>query len=509
MMKNIELTNPELRNNVSLLAQKFGYNTMEVENGICLENTRNEPAFEFVRITPSNIADAKPILERYQNEYSRAGEYVIEYSRCLKLLARIANDLSLENVEFFIRGITFCSRLKLPQLFDEAIAPIFFGTFTAGEIIVVRTSLICWGRSSFQRCLYAFSHYPDAVTNQEINSFESLRKWNRVEADDFLSVILHLAQYLFFPYVSGFIAGHGIGLKLIFIPSQPFEHTRQLFPADWMDFLRSDTELAQESGPPSKTANELFEKPQRSIYGKYVFSSPPSANSTKELMGWAIGAANALVTRLNDVTNFTVADSHEIIDPVFGQEYSHSFMHILRDAVSIIAEDSRYRNKATTFRMADIISALAENGSLKKRPDEFFRYLFSDACKQQIRRILDGTGIAALQAFADTSDNIYQNLKKVVIDSVIIPNKRQGDKISVRTSSLDSERLLDEDAFKGQVLRSLRNTQHGYFSRGDSSMRPSRFLSLIDGNTPDDFPTLGLVWTVALLASPAEFIGEL
>jgi hypothetical protein len=308
--------------------------------------------------------------------------------------------------------------------------------------------------------------------------------------------------------VSGFIAGHGIGLKIVFIPAQPFEHTRQFFPADWMDFLRSDTELALESSPRPEPVNELFEKPQRSIYGKYVFTSPPSADSIKELMTWAIRAANALVTKLNDVTNFTVADSPEIIDPVYGQEYSHSVMHVLRDAASIIAEDSRYRNKATTFRMADILSALSEHGSLKKRPDEFFRNLFGEACNEQIRRILDGTGITALQAFADTTDNIYKNLKKVVMDSVIIPSKRHGDKVSVKTSSLDSERLLDEDEFRGQVLRALRNTQHGYFSRGDSSMRPSRFLSLIDGNTPDDFPTLGLAWTVALLAAPAGFIGE-
>jgi hypothetical protein len=142
-MKILELPNPELQKNVSSLAQRFGYKTMEQENGICLENALNEPPFEFVRITPSNIGDAKPILERYQKEYSNTGEYIIEYSRCLKLLAGIVNNLSPETVEFFTRGIAFCTRLKLPQLFDEAVAPIFFGTFAAGEIVIVRTSLIC------------------------------------------------------------------------------------------------------------------------------------------------------------------------------------------------------------------------------------------------------------------------------------------------------------------------------------------------------------------------------
>ncbi len=109
---------------------------------------------------------------------------------------------------------------------------------------------------------------------------------------------------------------------------------------------------------------------------------------------------------------------------------------------------------------------------------------------------------------AEASNQIYDNLKRIVLDSVFIPSKRLPDGILVKKSSLKTEQLTGEDEFCGHVLRALRNTQHGYFTRRDKSFRPSRFLSLIDGNTPDDFPTLGLAWTLALLASPSDFIGD-
>jgi hypothetical protein len=185
-------------------------------------------------------------------------------------------------------------------------------------------------------------------------------------------------------------------------------------------------------------------------------------------------------------------------------------MHVLRDAASIIAQDSRYRNKATTFRIADILSALAEQGSLQTRQDEFFRELFGgSAGRPNTKAILYETGVGALKIFADTSNLVYEALKTTILDSIFIPNKRQDQKVVIKSRSLNSERLIGEDEFCAQTIRALRNTQHGYLTRGDShSSRPARFLSMIDGNTPDDLPTLALTWVLALLASPSKFIGD-
>jgi hypothetical protein len=508
-MKKLNFSNYDVEQKLASISQQFGYTAVEKENAVWVSNSLQEPAFQSVRITSNNIADASLILDAYEKEYSSTPEIVISYDRCLKLLSNIATEISPDNVEFFQRGITFCARLKLTKLFQEAVAPIFFGTFAGGEIFIIKTTFAYLKRAGFNRALYALSHYPDSILSRETKGFDSLRNWNSIEADEFLSIILQITLHLFFPYVSGFTTGHGIGLRFVFLPTKAFEYTRPFFPADWMDFMRADTELAEERGAPLEEPDNMFKKPSRSIYGKYAFEIAPSFKVTTELVDWAIESANTTISRLYDVTNFVAGTSNQTIDPIYAQEYSHSFMHVLRDAASIISEDSRYRNKATTFRIADILSAIAEQGSLRKGQDEFFRDLFSCAAgKPTIKQILYRTGITAIKDFADVTDKIYENLKNTLLESVWIPGKRQLGGISVRRASLSSEEIVGEDEFCGLVLRALRNTQHGYFTRGDRYSRPSRFLSLIDGNTPDDFPTLAIAWILALLVSPTDFVGD-
>jgi hypothetical protein len=508
-MKKLNFSNHDVERKLLSISHQFGYAAVEKESAVWLSNSLHDPPFQSVRITSSNIADAAPILDAYEKEYSSTPEIVIPYDRCLKLLANIAVKISPDNVELFKRGIMFCPRLKLTQLFQEGVAPIFFGSFGGGEIFIVKTTFAYWKRAGFNRVLYTLSHYPDSVLGGEVEGLASLRHWNRIEADEFLSVILQIVIHLFFPYVSGFTTGHGLGLHFVFIPTQPFEYTRPLFPADWMDFMRAATELGEERGASLQDPENMFKKSPRSVYGKYVFEIAPSFAVTNELVDWAIKSANVTVARLHDVTNFLTGMSEQTVDPVYAQEYSHSCMHVLRDAASIICEDSRYRNKATTFRIADILSAIAEQGSLRNPQGEFFRGLFSCATgKLTIKQILYSTGITALKTFADVADAIYDNLKNTLVASICIPGKRQLAGISVRTASLDSEAILNENEFSGMVLRALRNTQHGYFTRADRSVRPSRFLSLVDGNTPDDFPTLAIAWILALLASPSDFVGD-
>lgn len=508
-MKWLDCPSQGIQEKILSMLPQYGYKGLQDGNGILIESSLSEPAFEFVRIASTNVAEANYVLERYQAEYSKVTEYVMPYTKCLEFLSKIAKEVSLENVESFKRAVMFCPRTKLPQLFNEGVAPLFFGSFAGGEIDIIKTSPSYWGRAAFKRFLYTLFHYPEAVVGGEIEEFASLKAWNSLQPDDFLAVTLRLIQYLFFPYVSGFSTGHGIGLVFVFIPPASFKHGRPLFPADWIDFMRPDTELGEEKRPPINDSSALFTKSERSIYGKYLFEQPPSVDDVRGLLKWGIQAVNDLLTKIYDVTRFPAENPADSIDPIYGQEYALSLMHVLKDAASIIAQDSRYGNKTTTFRIADILSAMAEHGSPGKRQDEFFRELLS--CKEgklKIRSILCNTGIPALEKLAQVSDQIYDNLKRVISESVFVQSKSRPDGILVRDSSLRAEHLTSEDEFCVNVLRALRNTQHGYFTRGDRAFRPSRFLSLVDGNTPDDLPTLALCWTLALLASPRELIGN-
>jgi|ERR1051326_1412050 hypothetical protein len=506
-MKKLDFSDTDIARQIISISENYGYKGIEKGGTFWIENSLDEKPFEYSSITASNLSDADAILKAYEIEYAHASEIVEYYSKCLTLLSSFAKEISLENVEYFKRGVTFCPRSKLAQLFREGLAPIFFGTCFDGEIIIIKTSVNYWRRASFNRSLYTLSHYSHEVINRQTRQFRSLSEWNSLEPDAFLSIILRLVQYLFFPYVCGFSASHGIGLKLIFIPNVPFKHERAFFPADWLDFMRAETELAGEAHEDQQF--DLSHLNRRSIYGKYYFENPPEQKSLVELMKWGIASANHLIAKIYDVTNFSAEDLDDVADPIYAQEYMHSVMHVLRDAGSIIVEDSRYRNKATVFRMADILSAIAAQGTMKKRDDEFFRELFSTSLgKLKIKNILVGTQLGALKIFSDAIDGIYDRLKKTILDSLFVTSKRQLGGVLVRTPSLTAEQFIPEDEFCVRVLRSLRNTQHGYFTRADQSLRPSRFLSLIDGSTPDDFPSLGIAWAVALLACPKDLIGN-
>jgi len=113
-----------------------------------------------------------------------------------------------------------------------------------------------------------------------------------------------------------------------------------------------------------------------------------------------------------------------------------------------------------------------------------------------------------LIAFSNILEDIYQRLRQTILDSVWVISKRTSSGILVKDNQLVSENIENPDEFTGNVLRTLRNTHHGYLTRGDQSFRPSRYLSLIDGNTSDDFPTLSLAWLLALLESPEALIGN-
>ena len=56
-------------------------------------------------------------------------------------------------------------------------------------------------------------------------------------------------------------------------------------------------------------------------------------------------------------------------------------------------------------------------------------------------------------------------------------------------------------------MRALRNTHHGYLTRGDLRNRPSRYLSITTGNTPNSLSALPGYWALALLGNPSSFIG--
>jgi hypothetical protein len=254
---------------------------------------------------------------------------------------------------------------------------------------------------------------------------------------------------------------------------------------------------------------DLDQLPPRSIYGKFVFKKYPPINDSKQFLEWGIQSSNRLARLLYDVTKFLCEDDNNTIDSVYAVEYALSVKHLFHDACLILSSHSSYQNKARAFRIADILSNLAHHGTLAIDEAKFFKDFFRcDTGLQTITDIFKNSGINCLIDLSPVITQIYANLKSTILDSVWVPGKVTGGNVYVRNRVLGSENLETEDEFTGNVIRALRNTHHGYLTRGDPNFRPSRYLSLIDGNTRDDLPTIALAWLLAFLESPETIIGN-
>lgn len=424
-MKKINFSDTDLERKALKVASQCGYKTKDDSSGRWLENSLTAAPYDYCKITSANISDARSFIDSYLRELSIPGA-LSDYNSCLKLLSRITKEISAENIEYFKRGICLCPQTKLIDLFEESIAPLFFGVFPGGEILLIKSSIAYSHRAALNRALYTFSHYPDILNyklGKDYPKFDTLFYWNNLEPSEFISIILSLIQYLYYPYVTGFSAMHGLIFDIRFILPEPIKEER-LFPDKWIDFMESKSNFAKEK---RENNTDIFEKPPRSIYNKYVHDNPPSTDDIKELMEWAIGSTNKLAIKLYDATEFLSKNNPEEIDPVYAFEYLHSIMHIFKDASSIIASEMSYPNKTTTFRVADILSCLTHCGSLNENEAEFFKGLFRcDKGRILVKEILKDTGVEVLDDFISVTDEIYENLKTTILNSVWVPNRRQS-----------------------------------------------------------------------------------
>jgi hypothetical protein len=128
-MKKINFSNRALERRFIPLASAFDYTAVENADGVWLEKKLDEAAFEHCRVTAATVPSARPLIERYVAEHTSSPEYVVHYSNCLELLSGLAKVVSPDQIEFFKRGIMFCPRIKFSELFEKAIAPIFWSVF--------------------------------------------------------------------------------------------------------------------------------------------------------------------------------------------------------------------------------------------------------------------------------------------------------------------------------------------------------------------------------------------
>ena len=177
---------------------------------------------------------------------------------------------------------------------------------------------------------------------------------------------------------------------------------------------------------------------------------------------------------------------------------------MLRDNCFILSTTSSYQSKAICFRVADILSSLANQGVFKSNESKYFKELFQIKTRDELNNIFENSQPRILKNLSAKSNELYNDLRTKIYESVWVPSKKVTNGILVG----DQQELADPDSFCSEVSRTLRNTHHGYFSRGSSTSNKTKYLSLIDGNVPDSLSSIAILWCLAFLECPDRIVGK-
>jgi len=221
------------------------------------------------------------------------------------------------------------------------------------------------------------------------------------------------------------------------------------------------------------------------------------------MISWTVDAASSLWFELTDPCNFITDGS---IDFVWAFEHLLTTDRALRLAMSALAASSSFQRISHSFETADLFAEVAHVWNPTTDPADFMKGLFNPTSGQ---RRIDSSLSGAPSPIRDVvaAASTYDDLRKTVLDSIWFGPDRKADHVLVRNRSLTGVNKEKPEDFVANVMRTLRNAHHGYFTKSDPGKRPSRYLAPITGNTPDSLSSLPLIWWLALLASPRQFVG--
>lgn len=395
----------------------------------------------------------------------------------------------------------------LTYLMNQVILPAFFSRFPLGQMQCLSSSNVIEEIRTIMTLQYSAEHHNICQADDIAGS---MRKWHSADSEQLLRGILGMAGFLWPPYVTSYVTGTYQSPILVQLdpPSKekiaPFGHV-------WSDYLRHGSEFAAEDLPLSDAFTSLEAAAHQKLsHRKRLTATPPSLDARLAFQDWLLKAVQRFLINLCDICNFTKAhDPYERIDAVFAMEHLWTIERIIKLTLQVSGTRDPSMARSLTFQIADLYETLALRFGRIKNETDFFKDLFnpSTGCGMISSRLQRIEGVGA--DLAKTCDAVYADIRDVAINSIWKKSKVDPSRTFVRVKDKSLRHEVNEpiDEFVGNLMRALRNGHHGYFTDGDKkSKRPSRYLWLVDGNTPDSIANLPILWFFAYL-SDQSFVG--
>jgi len=316
--------------------------------------------------------------------------------------------------------------------------------------------------------------------------------------------LLEVATLLFFPRQQYF-TGTRSGLLSVFIPGEPFVEDKQPFPASWRDLFTDHYDFAKgerytpdlttlaTAGPPPDSLTPILER------------ATHDASDVEQLVRWLVERYNVLAFHQTEPAEFLDGD---LVDFVTCFEHALTLDRSLRKGMSCVVSAESVIRKESAMEIADIIGELGSYWAGKKDGSERFKKLVHPVHGLALLKAALRTAPAPFDTILlDIAADIYDNLRATIIGSVFVPAKKNASGILVRNKDLSKENLESFDDFTANVTRALRNTHHGYLTNNDPSLRPSRYLALVNGSLPEAFARLGSLLALAATVDPETMFG--
>ena len=509
--KKLFFASSELKNHFVKQFESNRYDVIDsspTENYINIADDYTGQALYFEVYDKDSTIDYKMIEAHLSNFPSYDYEFPeISFGECMALINEMSVNYSHTEIDKFKKGIFYCKRERFSELLKIAFEKIFFNKFPNGKIIYVRLDGLYYKRSAMIRGIYSLENYPDIKDNpSDFNGFNTLKNWLFIESHESFDNIIQFSEYFFFPFVTAFHCDYRIGFSFIFVPDTLIEYHLGHFPRDIIDYIRTGSDFGKEKINNLDWSNEH-------LYAKYCFNQSPLFSEYYGFIIWAVKRANYFIKEHLNICNYLDKDDNSKIDPIYALEYNLSIRHLVKIGLSILSSNSSFFNKNMTFQAADILNDICNydyldpSGTLRK--NTLFKKLFNkDLIFPIISSIIDSCSFSFKDQILDITSNLYDKLNETIKDSIWLKSKVNNEDVIVRNHNNKSNNIENIPTFTSNVIRALRNTHHGYLTRNDRTKRPSRYLSIIDGNTPDNLSSITLIWLLCLLQDRDKFIGK-
>lgn len=386
--------------------------------------------------------------------------------------------------------------------------PWYFGLFPSGRILALKCNPNYEARLTALRWGNLLSIYDASEINKlKTNNFDAMHTMAELHEIGIINAkpYFQAVSNLFYPYAHSIIVG-GFGYIFVLFTDERDMIDRGPYPWSRMDIHKGARLMPGVLPPITGHANA-----KEGWMGRYVPSKDFPAAELLDLFRGFVAKFNHSLRMRIDLTNYRKKD--DAIDFVGAFEEYFTLDRIALELNYCQTATSSFTARSVAFAMLDKFSEIVSIAGIDKT--RLFHHFVSKAFKNTVLLgSLRNFPPPFSTFFPSECDRVYDSVHTKILgnDGLWMAYRYQAGQVQTREWNDKSKVFQDrakpysEDAFVGEIVRTVRNTHHGYLSDEDKRRRFAVFVSMHTGQISDEFSAIPqLIW-LATMENPESTI---